>query len=66
MLVPVNKQDQKWFHDLVIPFAEVRIVRGRVQFDGTTSSNTQGSMLVIFGPMAKPGTIKSFTYGESK
>jgi hypothetical protein len=31
-LLPCNKQDQDWWHDLVEPFAEVRPVRGRIHF----------------------------------
>jgi len=31
-LIPLNKSDQTWFHDLVLPFAEIRIIKGRVQF----------------------------------
>jgi len=36
-LLPLNKNDQDWYHDLVIPFAEKRTYRGRIQFvDPTT------------------------------
>lgn len=71
MLLPINKQDQDWFHDLVIPDGEEIPVRGRIAFvdpvtglpprvwkvnektgKGTwvTSGNSQGSMLIAFGP----------------
>jgi len=31
-LLPINKQDQKWFHKIVIPNAFVEIFEGRIQF----------------------------------
>lgn len=31
-LLPINKGDQDWYHDIALPFAEVRPVRGRIQF----------------------------------
>lgn len=31
-LLPCNKQDQDWWHDLVEPYAEVMPVRGRIHF----------------------------------
>ncbi len=66
-LLPCNKQDQGWWHDLVEPYAEVMPVRGRIHFlDPATGKrpvkwsskreayvqdgNSQGSVLVIYGP----------------
>lgn len=62
MLLPINKCDQRWFSEIAIPFAEIRFVVGRVQFVGTTSSNTQGSMILHFGPNVTPGRIRSFVW----
>lgn len=31
-LLPLNKNDQDWYHDLVLPFAEKRTYRGRIHF----------------------------------
>lgn len=82
MLLPMNKQDQDWFHDLVVSDGEYRPVRGRIPFldsvtklppkrlnkDGKLVSvgNSQGSMLCIFGPKAAPGRIISFDYRAAK
>jgi phage N-6-adenine-methyltransferase len=33
MLLPV-KTDTKWFHDLVLPYAQLRFIRGRLTFYG--------------------------------
>lgn len=49
-LLPANT-DTRWFHDLVMPTAwEVWAVRGRINFRGSTSSNTGGSLIVIWRP----------------
>lgn len=45
------------FHDLILPYAEVRFIRGRVRFKGVnskgiyteTGTGQSGSMFVIFG-----------------
>lgn len=78
MLLPINKQDQAWFHKFAIPFAEIRIVVGRINFvDAITGlrpykinkkgkkvkeGNSQGSMLIIFGPDVETGKIKSYDW----
>jgi phage N-6-adenine-methyltransferase len=60
LLLPINKMDQKWFHQLAMEHAEVRIVEGRIQFvDPVTglpgkNSNSQGSMLITWGPNVSP------------
>lgn len=82
-LLPCNKQDQEWFHEAVLPCAEIRPVKGRIQFvDPLTgkppltermnektglvelvrNGNSQGSMLVIFGPNYYPKAPKSFRF----
>lgn len=36
-LLPINKGDQDWYHDLAVPYAEIRPVKGRIHFvDPTT------------------------------
>jgi phage N-6-adenine-methyltransferase len=66
LLLPANKTDQDWFHDLVIPHGQYRPVRGRIGFlDGQgkpVSGNSQGSMLIIFGPGIKPCPPVTFDY----
>lgn len=47
-----------WFHDLVLPNAEVRFLRGRIEFqaaDGKQSRNYFASLLAIFRPKANAG-----------
>lgn len=52
-LLPAST-DTAWFHDLVLPYAEVRFVRGRVRFygwEGTPiGSPRTGSIIVIYRP----------------
>lgn len=66
LLLPANKTDQDWFHDLVLKDGEYRPVRGRIGFiDGegcAVSGNSQGSMLIIFGPIYGPCAPKSFDW----
>lgn len=47
MLLPA-RTDTRWFHDFILGKAEVRFVKGRLKFDGGTSSAPFPSMLVIF------------------
>src|SRR5262249_27110921 len=42
-LLPAHT-DTGWFHDLVLPYADLEFVRGRINFVGSASSNTVGSM----------------------
>lgn len=78
MLLPINKMDQDWFHDLVVPAGVMSPVRGRIAFvDPVTgliprkwaqdkktkkwgwvsAGNSQGSMLIKFGPRYAPGPM---------
>lgn len=55
MLLPANT-DTGWFHDLVVPYAEVRFLRGRVQFEPPPgverkNGNPGGSMVCVFRPV---------------
>jgi hypothetical protein len=57
MLLPVSTST-KIFHDMILPFAEIRFLRGRVKFKGYNSKGKyvenqcgqHDSMLVIFHP----------------
>jgi phage N-6-adenine-methyltransferase len=66
LLLPANKTDQDWFHDLVLKDGEYRPVRGRIGFvDGTgkaVTGNSQGSMLIIFGPNYRPKAPMTFDW----
>ena len=45
------RTDTRWFHEIVIPFAdEVRFVRGRQRFGGAKHSAPFLSIIVIFRP----------------
>jgi len=42
------RTDTKWFHEQVIPFArEIRFIRGRLKFGGSTNSAPFPSMIVV-------------------
>ena len=47
LLLPA-RTEQPWFHDIVLPYAEVRFVRGRLKFVGGKTSARWPSMVVIF------------------
>lgn len=49
MLLPA-RTDTAWFHDYIYGRAEVRFVRGRLKFGGSTNSAPFPSMVVIFRP----------------
>jgi phage N-6-adenine-methyltransferase len=46
-LVPV-RADTGWFHDVVLPHAEVEFLRGRVRFGGAATAAPFASMVVLF------------------
>jgi site-specific DNA-methyltransferase (adenine-specific) len=43
------RTDTAWWHEYVIPYAEVRFVRGRIRFTGARSSAPFPSAIVLFG-----------------
>lgn len=47
MLLPA-RTDTKWFHDWVIPRAEIRFIRGRLKFGGSKNSAPFPSMVCVF------------------
>ena len=48
MLVPA-RTDTAWFHDWILPFAEIRFVRGRLRFGGAENNAPFPSMVCVFG-----------------
>ena len=64
ILVPATTET-KWFHELVVPYAEVRLIKGRVRFKGynskgeyvTNKTGQSGSMLIIFKPNISPKIV---------
>lgn len=49
MLLPVDTSTA-WFHDLVLPNAEIRWIRGRVRFNAAGCPAKFASMIIIFRP----------------
>lgn len=49
MLLPVDTSTA-WFHDLVLPNAEIRWVRGRLKFHQSTTGAKFASMVCVFRP----------------
>lgn len=47
MLLPA-RTDTKWFHDWILPNAEVRFVRGRLRFGGSNNNAPFPCMVVVF------------------
>ena len=52
LLVPA-RTDVKWFHEIVIPRAEVRFIKGRLKFGNSKDNAPFPTMLVIFRNAAK-------------
>ncbi|HZO87381.1 MAG TPA: DNA N-6-adenine-methyltransferase [Chthonomonadaceae bacterium] len=44
------RTDTLWWHDYVLPYAEVRYIRGRMKFNGVENSAPFPSAVVIFRP----------------
>lgn len=46
------RTDTRWFHDFIYqkPNVEIRFVKGRIKFSGTTGAGKFPSMVVIFKP----------------
>ena len=53
LLVPA-RTDVKWFHEIVLPRAEVRFIKGRLRFGGSKDPAPFPTMLVIFRPQESP------------
>ena len=64
LLLPA-RVDTKWFHKFA-GWAEVRLLKGRILFQGAKQGATFPSMLMRFGPGAKRGTISTITYVQPK
>jgi site-specific DNA-methyltransferase (adenine-specific) len=47
MLLPA-RTDTRWFHELVLPNADVKFIKGRLKFGGHTTSAPFPSMIVRF------------------
>ena len=49
------RTDTRWFHDFIYqkPGVEIRFVKGRIKFSGTTGSGKFPSMVVIFNRVLK-------------
>jgi site-specific DNA-methyltransferase (adenine-specific) len=43
------RTDTRWFHELVLPYAkEIRFLRGRLKFGGSSNSAPFPSMVIVF------------------
>lgn len=64
-LLPANKTEQPWWHELVLPFAdEKREIRGRLTYEreGGSVGATFPSCVVIFRPRLIPhGAMRTFS-----
>ena len=44
-----------WFHEVVLPHAQVTFLRGRIKFAGMTTNAMEDSMIAVFGVPVPPG-----------
>lgn len=51
MLLP-SRTDTKWFHLIVLPFTEIRFIRGRLRFNNSDQNAPFPSLIAIFRPRA--------------
>lgn len=51
LLLPAST-DVAWFHEWVLPFAEIRFLRGRITFVGQKAPAPFGSMVAIYRKVA--------------
>lgn len=58
LLIPA-RTDRKSFHDYICEKAEIRFVCGRLKFGNGENSAPFPSMVVIFGPKARVGMVKT-------
>lgn len=49
MLLPA-RTDTKWFHEYIYNQSEIRFIKGRLKFGGSTNSAPFPSMVVVFRP----------------
>lgn len=43
-----SRTDTQWFHNYVLPYAEIRFIKGRLKFGGATNSAPFPSLISIF------------------
>jgi phage N-6-adenine-methyltransferase len=48
VMLVFGRTDTAWFHEYVLPFAEVRFLRGRLTFENMQHSAPFGSMICVF------------------
>lgn len=56
LLLPA-RVDTKWFHELIVPNAEIRFVKGRLKFGGKKESAPFPSMVAIMRPECAGGDM---------
>lgn len=47
MLLPA-RTDTKWFHEYILPYGQIRFIRGRIKFGDSKNSAPFPSMIVVF------------------
>lgn len=62
MLLPA-RTDTKWFHEWVLPYAEIYFIKGRLKFGDSKNSAPFPSMIVIFDHTVKGKKYKTTVYG---
>jgi hypothetical protein len=50
-----SRTDTRWWHEIILPHAEVRFLKGRLKFGGVGNSAPFPSVIAIFKPSATAG-----------
>jgi phage N-6-adenine-methyltransferase len=43
-----NRTDTRWWHEWILPYAEIRFIRGRLKFNGVRNSAPFPSVIAVF------------------
>lgn len=61
MLLPA-RTDTKWFHEWVLPYAEIYFIKGRLKFGDSKNSAPFPSMIVIFDHTRRTKRCETVVY----
>lgn len=60
MLIPA-RTDTKWFHEWVLPYADIYFIKGRLKFGNSKNSAPFPSMIVVFDADKEHKEIKEWS-----
>lgn len=64
-LIPA-RTDTKWFHEWVVPYADIRFIKGRLRFNGHKKDAPFPSIIAIYNAQTKQDSEKHGKWTETK